>query len=171
MRRAAWLTFLAAVVSGVAAGLVRDARRLDPGTSRTLLLALLIFLVFEWLAHFLSSRLSRVRHSGPDRAAWAALSSAGIWIALLAAVPFGLRALAIRPVGCLGIFVVTVAASAALLGRLWFLREIYEIELERAAALWTASRGAAIGIVCVAVTVYAVSSYTGAPVPLMRVGP
>ena len=65
----------------------------------------------------------------------------------------------------------TVAASAALLGRLWFLREIYEIELERAAALWTASRGAAIGIVCVAVAVYAVSSYTGAPVPLMRVGP
>ena len=173
MKRAILMTILAGVVTGVASGLARDAQRLGQSGSRAVLLGLFLFLALEWLAHFVGSRLERVRHARSDRAAWAALSSAGIWIAMLALVPLVFRGTGLSPLGLVGILVITVAAGAGMLARLWFLREIYEIGLERAASLWTATRGAAIVLVCVAaVALYAFTNVDSAgALPALSVGP
>jgi hypothetical protein len=167
------VTILAGVVTGVATGLARDAQRLGQGGSRAVLLGLFLFLALEWLAHFLGSRVERVRHARSDRAAWAALSSAGIWIAMLALVPLVFRGTGLSPLGLVGILVLTVAAGTGMLARLWFLREIYEIGLERAASLWTATRGAAIVLVFVAaVALYALSDAESAgALPILSITP
>lgn len=173
MKRAVLITVLAGVVSGVAMGLARDAQRLGQGGSRAVLLGLFVFLAFEWLAHFLGSRMGGVRYARPDRAAWAALSSAGIWIAMLALVPLALRGLGLSPLRLLGVLILTITAAGGMFARLWFLREIYEIGLERAASLWTATRGAAIMLVCIAAAaVYAISASVGSgSPPVLSVGP
>jgi len=173
VKRAILMTILAGVVTGVASGLARDAQRLGQSGSRAVLLGLFLFLALEWLAHFVGSRLERVRHARPDRAAWAALSSTGIWIAMLALVPLVFRGTGLSPLGLVGILIITVAAGAGMLARLWFLREIYEIGLERAASLWTATRGAAIVLVCIAaVALYAFSNVDGpGALPALSVGP
>ncbi len=171
MKRAAWLTGAALLVAGVVAGLVRDARGLEPATSRSLLLALFIYLGFEWVTHLLGSRVWKTQHARPDRAAWAALSSVGIWIALLAAVPFCMRCVGIAPSGLVGIIVMTVAAVAALAARLWFLREIYHLKFERAALFWATTRGAAAVLVCAMLALYALSSAVGGgAAPMLRLG-
>ncbi|MHC5056737.1 MAG: hypothetical protein ACYTKD_18795 [Planctomycetota bacterium] len=171
MKRAACLTGAAFLVASVVAGLVRDARGLEPATSRSLLLALFVYLGFEWITHFLGSRVWRTPNARPDRAAWAALSSVGIWIALLAAVPFGMRCLGIAPSGLFGILVLTMAAAAALAARLWFLREIFQLKLERAAVLWVTTRATAAALVCAMLALYALSSAVGGgPVPMLRIG-
>ncbi len=196
MKRGIIITLVAGMVAGVGAALARDAAGFAPGASRALLLGLLVFIAFEWFAHFLGSRAletrpgeqvrnarafavgprwsrtqatrpsvgprwSRTQAARPDRAAWAALSSAGIWIVMLVGVPKALFGLGVPPAGTAGVLLMTVAAVAGLAGRLWFLREIYEVELERAATLWAASRGAAVLLVCTAVAIYAVSASTG----------
>jgi len=172
VKRAAWLTVGALLVAGVVAGLVRDARGLEPSTSRTLLLALFVYLGFEWIAHFLGSRVRRTPNARPDRAAWAALSSVGIWIALLAVVPFSIRCFGISPSGLPGLLIMTVAAAGALGARLWFLREIYQLKFERAAVLWATTRGTAVVLAGAMLAVYALSSAVGAAaVPMLRVGP
>ncbi len=171
MKRAAWLTGAALLIAGVVAGLVRDARGLEPSTSRSLLLALFIYLGFEWITHFLGSHVWRTPNARPDRAAWAALSSVGIWIALLAVVPFCMQRVGISPSGILGLLVMTVAALAALAARLWFLREIYQLRLERAAILWAMTRGAAAVIVGAMLALYALSSAVGdGALPMLRIG-
>jgi len=171
VRRAAWLTGAALLVAGVVAGLVRDARGLEPATSRSLLLALFIYLGFEWLTHFLGSRVWRTPNARPDRAAWAALSSVGIWIALLAVVPCCLRWMNISPSGLVGLLMMTAAAFVALVARLWFLREIYHLRLERAAILWAMTRGTAAVLVCAVVALYALSSaVSGGSLPMLRIG-
>jgi len=157
VRRAIMLTIGAAVVSGVAAGLARDARSLQPGIARALLLGLLLFLVFEWVSHFIGSRVWGPRIARADRAAWAALSSAGIWIALLAAVPYVVAGLGLSPSGFFGLLLACVAVAAALAARLWFIREIYEVHLERAAVMWAASRGAAAVLVVGVLMLYVVA--------------
>ena len=64
-----------------------------------------------------------------------------------------------------------LAASAALCVRLWFLREIYEVNLERAARLWAVSRGAAAVLAGVALAVWTVSgAFGGADLPALRIG-
>ena len=166
MKRAVLITVLAGLVAGVATGLARDAQRLGAGGSRAVLLGLFVFLALEWLAHFLGSRAWRARHARPDRAAWAALTSAGIWIVMLSVVPAALRELGLSPLGLLGFLILMVAAAGGMLARLWFLREIYEIGFERAASLWTATRGAAIMLACIAtVALYAVSNVAGSAAP------
>ncbi len=171
MKRAAWLTGAALLIAGVVAGLVRDARGLEPSTSRSLLLALFIYLGFEWITHFLGSRVWRTPNARSDRAAWAALSSVGIWIALLAVVPFCMRRAGISPSGLLGLLVMTAAALAALAARLWFLREIYQLRLERAAILWATTRGAAVALVGAMLALYALSSAVGeGALPMLRIG-
>ena len=200
MKRGIIITLVAGMVAGVGAALARDAAGLAPGASRALLLGLLVFIVFEFFAHFLGSRAleigpggrgrnaralavgprwsrtqaarpsvgprrSRTQAARPDQAAWAALSAAGIWIVMLAGVPEALLGLGVPPAGTAGVLLMTVAAAAGLAGRLWFLREIYEIEIEQAATLWAASRGAAVLLVCTAVAIYAVSASAGSGTP------
>jgi hypothetical protein len=163
VRRAILLTVGAAVVAGVAAGLARDARSIQPGLARVLLLGLCVFLVFEWAAHFVGSRIWGRRLARADRAAWAALSSAGIWIALLAMVPYIVNALGCSPAGIAGMLLNVVAVAGALGVRLWFMREIYEVELDRAALIWVASRGAAVVLVVAMVTLYVVAGAAVSP--------
>jgi hypothetical protein len=157
VRRAIGITLGAFVVGGVAAALAREARRLEPGTAGALLLGLCIFLAFECAAHFFGSRLWGERPARLDRAAWAALSSAGIWIALLAVVPPVVRALGLSSIETAGLALLAAAAGGGLLARLWFLREIYELEFERAAAFWAVSRAAAAVLVTVGAALYALS--------------
>ena len=171
MRRAIMLTAGAAVVGGVAAGLARDARSIQPGVARVLLLALCVFLAFEWAAHFLGSRLWGPRLARADRAAWAALSSAGIWIALLAIVPFAVSGLGLSPVGLIALTMMTLSVSGGLGVRLWFIREIYEVEFDRAAVIWAASRGAAVLLVVVAAALYLVVGTHGMAAPTLSVHP
>jgi len=171
VKRAACLTGAALLVAGVVAALVQDARGLEPATSRFLLLALFVYLGFEWISHFLGSRVWRTPNARPDRAAWAALSSVGIWIALLAVVPCCLRWMSISPSGLLGILLMTTAAFGALVARLWFLREIYRLGFERAAILWAMTRGAAAVLVCAVVALYALSSaVSSGSLPMVRIG-
>jgi hypothetical protein len=157
VRRALLLTVGAAIVAGVAAGLARDARSLQPSVARGLLLLLLVFLVFEWAAHLLGSRLWGPRMARADRAAFAALSSAGIWIALLAIVPFVLRGIGLSPVSIVALVVTVLVVAGSLALRLWFIREIYEVEFDRAAVLWAASRGAAVLLVAALLTLYMIA--------------
>jgi hypothetical protein len=171
VKRTAWLTGAALLIAGVVAGLVRDARGLEPATSRSLLLALFIYLGFEWITHFLGSRVWRTPNARPDRAAWAALSSVSIWIALLAVVPFCMRWAGISSSGLIGLLVMTATAFVALAARLWFLREIYQLRLERAAILWAMTRGAAALLVCAMLALYALSSAVGdGALPMLRIG-
>jgi hypothetical protein len=165
VRRALLLTVGTAVVTGVAAGLARDAKSIQPGIAKALLLGLLVFLVFEWVANFLGSRLWGPRIARADKAAWAALSSAGIWIALLAIAPLAVSGVGAAPVGAAGLTIVILAASCALGVKLWFLREIYEVEFDRAAIMWAASRGAAVLVVLVVATLYVVVGPAGGGAP------
>ena len=178
MNRALWMTVGAAAVGGVAMGLTREARTLEPGAARFLLLGLCIFLVFEWAAHLIGSRISRSNYPQADRAAFAALSSAGIWIVLLSGFPVALHKMGIDPVGLGGVGLTTAAAAGALCVRLWFLREIYEMSppwpsaYRRAAILWAASRVTALGLLGIAVALWTVSdAVSGVSLPVLRIGP
>ena len=168
MKRAFWMTVCAGAVGAVAAGLAREARTLGAPRARLLLLGLCLFLVFEWAAHLIGSRLSRANYPRADRAAFAALSSAGIWIVLLSAFPMVLQETGIDPVGPCGIALTTVAATAGLSVRLWFLREIYQVNLKRAAGLWAASRGTVLLLLGIAVGIW---TFGGAGLPALRIGP
>ena len=168
MSRAFWMTAGTGAVGGVAVGLAREAETLDPASARLLLLGLCLFLVFEWAAHLIGSRLSRSNYPQADRAAFAALSSAGIWIVLLSAFPMALQKIGVGPTAFVGIALMTLAAAGALSVRLWFLREIYEMNFERAASLWAASRGAAVLLLGVVVAIWTV---TDVSLPVLRIGP
>lgn len=176
MNRTLWITVGAGAVGGVAAGLVREARTFQPGAARLLLLGLCLFLVLEWAAHLIAARISRSNYPQADRAAFAALSSAGIWIILLTAFPMVLQKMGIEPLGALGLALTTVAAAGALCVRLWFLREIYELSppwssaYRRAVTLWAVSRGAAALLLGVAVALWTVSD-VARTLPVLRIGP
>jgi hypothetical protein len=142
-----------------------------PDTSRALLTCLFVFLVFEWAMHLVGSRLSQSNYPRADRAAFAALSSAGIWIVLLAAFPMALERIGVDPVSPAGLAIMAGAACSALCVRLWFLREIYQLSLIRAAGLWALSRGAAVVTLTAAAVVWAASSAVDAARPLLRIGP
>jgi hypothetical protein len=159
------LTAGALVVAGVAAGLARDARSLHPGIARGLLLALFLFLLFEWAAHFIGSRWWGPRVARADRAAFAALSSAGLWIALLAIVPFSVRELGLAPTGTTTLVIMVTAVCVTLALRLWFLREIYEVEFDRAVTIWAATRGAAAVLVFAVAALYLLAGSVGEPPP------
>ncbi len=172
MNRAFWLTIGTGAVAGVAAGLAREAERLDPGAARFLLLGLCLFLIFEWAAHLIGSRLSRSNYPQADRAAFAALSSAGIWVVLLSTFPMALRKIGVEPTALIGIALMTLAAAGALSVRLWFLREIYQMNFERAASLWAASRGAAVLLLGAVAAIWTVTDAVGGvALPVLRIGP
>jgi hypothetical protein len=159
-------------VGGVAVALGREAKTLEPGAARLLLLCLCLFLAFEWAAHLIGSRVSRSNYPQADRAAFAALSSAGIWIILLATFPTVLQGMGLDPLGAFGISLMVVASASGLCVRLWFLREIYETSFERAAGLWAVSRGAAALLVGGAATLWFLSGAVGrAGLPLLSMGP
>lgn len=162
MRRAVMLTIGAAIVALVAAALAREARGLEPSGARTLLLGLCAFLVLEWVSHLFGSRsLWGGRSIKFERAAWAAVSSAGIWIALLAAVPFVISLAGLNPLGPAALALMVVAATSALFMRLWFLQEIYDLDFNRAATLWALTRGVAILIVFGVVALYTLRGAMG----------
>ena len=172
MKRAFWTTVGAGAVGGVAVGLGREANTLEPGAARLLLLCLCLFLAFEWAAHLIGSRVSRSNYPQADRAAFAALSSAGIWIILLAAFPTVLREMGLEPLGAVGLSLMVVASASALCVRLWFMREIYEMNFERAVGLWAVSRGAAALLVGVTVALWVLSGAVGrAGLPILSMGP
>lgn len=173
MRRAIILTAGTAVVAAVAASLAREAKHLEPAGARTLLLGLCVFLVFEWFAHFLGSRpLWGLRRVRIERAAWAAISSASIWISLLAAVPSALALMGVNPTGPAGLALMALAAGGALALRLWFLREIYELDFDRAATLWALTRGTAALIAFGAAALYALSGAVGRmALPALSISP
>ena len=171
MRRGFWITVGAGAVGGVASGLAREARTLEPETAEVLLVAMGLFLLLEWAAHLVGSRLWRTHYPQADRAAFAALSCAGIWVVLLSTFPMVLQRIGVAPLGFVGIATMTLAAAAALSVRLWFLREIYQTSFERAAALWAVTRGAAAVLAGIALAAWTLSgALGGADLPVLRIG-
>ena len=74
--------------------------------------------------------------------------------------------------GAVGLSLMVVASASALCVRLWFLREIYEMNFERAVGLWAVSRGAAALLVGVTVALWVLSGAVGrAGLPILSMGP
>lgn len=140
MKRTAIITTLALGLVGVMLGLLREAKTLNSKGANMALGVIFVFLAIEFLAHLLGSRAWRSHRGDPDRAAYATLSSLAIWIAILTLVPTLISFLGTKPNSIFGIVIILAAVGGGMKLRLWFMREIYELEMSRAASLWLASR-------------------------------